>query len=75
MNKTITVSATAVASNKTVKAKKEHIDATKNVAVESVKPSKGVDGIIGISLMLSDSGLKAIVGGVYVGIGNNNGLS
>ena len=72
MNKTTTVSATAVAS-KTVKAKKEHIDATKNVAVESVKPSKGVDGIIGISLMLSDSGLKAIVGGVYVGIGNNNG--
>lgn len=73
MNKIITVSATAVASNKTVKAKKEHIDATKNVAVESIKPSKGVDGIIGISLMLSDSGLKAIVGGVYVGIGNNNG--
>ena len=42
MNKTITVSATAVASNKTVKAKKEHIDATKNVAVESVKPARAL---------------------------------
>ncbi len=75
MTKKVTVNAATEATEAKVAKKATLIEAVKPKYDSKLK-AYSTEGVVGTSLMISDTGLKAIVGGVYVGIGvDDNGLA